>query len=346
MSSLSCGACGYHVFLEAQKCTNCGRALAFHWPSLGFVVLPEEGEATVEIDGRTWSPCARWDWQCNWLAGDDDNNPRCLSCRLTRRRPESDDTLALELLAEASVAKRRLVVQLLELGLPITAYYEREGGLAFDMISSRSGNEKVIIGHANGVITIDLAETLDAHREALRVSLGEPYRTMLGHLRHEVGHYYQGVLVDTDERWEECRRLFGDERASYQEAIARHYADGAPTGWVASYISEYATMHPWEDFAETFAHYLHITGTLATAARTGVTLQADRVQTNVTTDVVPRTSYADTDMATILWDWYWLSQMFNRVNQSMGQRDLYPFAITTPVVEKLAFLHELVTAAR
>jgi len=115
---------------------------------------------------------------------------------------------------------------------------------------------------------------------------------------------------------------------------------------VASYISEYATMHPWEDFAETFAHYLHITGTLATAARTGVTLQADRVQTNVTTDVVPRTSYADTDMATILWDWYWLSQMFNRVNQSMGQRDLYPFAITTPVVEKLAFLHELVTAAR
>ena len=156
--------------------------------------------------------------------------PRCLSCRLTRRRPESDDTLALELLAEASVAKRRLVVQLLELGLPITAYYEREGGLAFDMISSRSGNEKVIIGHANGVITIDLAETLDAHREALRVSLGEPYRTMLGHLRHEVGHYYQGVLVDTDERWGSAVRLFGDERASYQEAIARHYADGAPDG--------------------------------------------------------------------------------------------------------------------
>lgn len=346
MPSLSCGACGHHVFLEAQSCVNCGSTLAFHWPSLGFVVVPEGDEPSVEVDGRTWAPCARWDWDCNWLAGDDADSPRCFSCRLNRRRPDSDDTLALELLAEASVAKRRLLVQLLELGLPITPWYEQDGGLAFDMISSRSTNEKVIIGHANGVITVDLAETLDAHREALRVSLGEPYRTMLGHLRHEVGHYFQNVLVDTDERWDECRRLFGDERASYQDAIARHYAEGAPEGWVASYISEYATMHPWEDFAETFAHYLHITGTLATAARAGLTLHSDRVETSIDDDVVPRVSYADADTATMLHDWQWLSQLFNRVNRSMGQRDLYPFAITVPVAEKLAFLHELVTAPR
>ena len=125
---------------------------------------------------------------------------------------------------------------------------------------------------------------------------------------------------------------------------ARHYAEGAPEGWEASYISEYATMHPWEDFAETFAHYLHITGTLATAARCGLTLYAERVQTNADGDIVPRVSYADTDMEVILRDWYWLSQMFNRVNQSMGQRDLYPFAITAPVAEKLAFLHALIAS--
>ena len=125
----------------------------------------------------------------------------------------------------------------------------------------------MIIGHANGIITIDLAETLDLHRETLRISLGEPYRTMLGHFRHEIGHYYQWQLVSEEPLVSECRALFGDERASYSEAIDRHYRLGAPDDWPASYISSYATMHPWEDFAECFAHYLHITGTLATAAR-------------------------------------------------------------------------------
>ena len=119
---------------------------------------------------------------------------------------------------------------------------------------------------ANGIITIDLAESLDDRREALRVRLGEPYRTILGHLRHEVGHYYQKVLIADDALRTRCRELFGDERESYSEALTRHYRLGAPADWNTSFISEYATMHPWEDFAETFAHYLHITGTLQTIA--------------------------------------------------------------------------------
>jgi len=317
--------------------------VGFHWPSLSFYAIPHGDHATVDIDGRRWGRCTRWDWQCNWLVAEDEPAPHCFSCRLTRRRPDSDDTIALELLAEAATAKRRLLVQLLDLGLSVTPYYERDGGLAFDMVSSRSSGEPVIIGHANGVITIDLAESLDVHRETLRVQLGEPYRTMLGHLRHEVGHYYQGVLVDTDDDWARCRALFGDERASYTDALARHYQTGAPQGWEASFISEYATMHPWEDFAECFAHYLHITGTLNTAARAGLVLDAARTEHLLPADVVPRLRYAGADFAAISADWSYLSQLFNRVNQSMGQRCRYPFTIAEPVAEKLAFVHELIT---
>ena len=163
--------------------------------------------------------------------------------------------------------------QLDDLGLPIDPWWQHDGGLAFDLLSSYTTGEKVIIGHADGVITIDVVETLDAYREQLRVRLGEPYRTMLGHFRHEVGHYYQNILVENGpgaQRYlDECRALFGDERASYADGIDRHYKFGAPDDWQASFISEYATMHPWEDFAECFAHYLHITDTIDTAREAG-----------------------------------------------------------------------------
>jgi hypothetical protein len=155
-------------------------------------------------------------------------------------------------------------------------------------------------------LALDLIETLDDYREALRIRLREPYRTMLGHFRHEVGHYYQWVLVEQTDWIHECRDLFGDERASYSDAIDRHYKSGAPDGWEASYISEYATMHPWEDFAESFAHYLHITDALSTAAAGGMVLQASRVEGIVADDVVPRASYQDATTSEMLSDWRWL----------------------------------------
>jgi hypothetical protein len=297
------------------------------------------------IDGRTWVPCSNRDWRCNWLVADDAGSARCSSCRLTRQRPDASDTIALEKLADASVVKRRLLVQLADLGLPIDPFYEREGGLAFDLLSTNSGQGRVTIGHANGVITVDLVETLDAYREALRIRLREPYRTMLGHFRHEVGHYYQWVLVEQTEWIDECRELFGDERASYAEALERHYQSGAPEGWEESFISEYATMHPWEDFAESFAHYLHITDTLGTAASGGLLLSAERVGGLVATDVVPRASYHDAPMSEMLADWYWLSLLFNRVNHAMGRGDLYPFTLSAPVERKLDFVHRVVVDA-
>ena len=204
---------------------------------------------------------------CNWLvpAG---QPLLCRSCSLTRTRPNDGDS-ALPAFAEAEAAKRRLVVELVELSLPINdRIADPERGLTFDLLSSEQ--EPVITGHDDGVITLDLAEGDDVHREQLRVSMDEPYRTLLGHFRHETGHYFFFVLAETGPARTEFEVLFGDPDLDYQAAIDRHYSQGAPDGWEQNYVSSYATMHPAEDWAETFAHYLHIRDTIDTAAAFGL----------------------------------------------------------------------------
>ncbi|NII71105.1 putative zinc-binding metallopeptidase [Microbacterium ulmi] len=336
-----CPHCRHFVYLDRLACPNCEAELGYHILSRQFYGI-RNGQAV--IDDETWYTCSNREWGCNWLVWEGAPAGRCFSCRLTRARPDADDTVALEKLANVEEAKRRLLLQLGDLGLPIVPWSVEPGGLGFDLISSLSRGRPVMIGHANGIITIDLAESLDDRREALRVRLGEPYRTILGHLRHEVGHYYQNVLLTDDELWARCRELFGDERDSYKDALARHYSFGAPANWQESFISEYATMHPWEDFAETFAHYLHLTGTLQTAAAIGIHL--DAAVTNLRdTDVVPQESYRDEPVQQLLTDWEWMSQAFNRINRSMGFGDLYPFDMVAPVKRKLGFVHEIVTRA-
>ncbi|MBO9577944.1 MAG: putative zinc-binding metallopeptidase [Microbacteriaceae bacterium] len=337
-----CPRCERFVFLDALRCPACDAELGYN------IVLGrffEVDPAGARVDGVAWFSCSNRSWGCNWLVREDAPSGRCFSCRLTRRRPDADDTIALEKLASTEEAKRRMLLQLRDLGLPVRPWDQYEGGLGFDLISSLSSGERVVIGHAGGIITIDLAESLDDRREALRIRLGEPYRTMLGHLRHEIGHYFQSVLLTTEAMWESCRALFGDERASYQDALERHYATGAPPGWQATYISEYATMHPWEDFAETFAHYLHITGTLQTAGMIGIEFEAGERNLRAA-DVVLLQDYNGVSIGRILDDWAELAQAFNRINRSMGLRDLYPFEIVDRVRLKLGFIHDLVERAR
>jgi len=303
------------------------------------------------IDGHVWNACTRSAaLDCNWLVPEEPEfggqQGRCIADSLIRREPDADDTIAREKLLSTASALRRLIYQLIDIGLPVDPYWRRDGGLAFDLLSSYSGRERVVIGHAGGVITIDLVESLDAYRESLRVHLGEPYRTMLGHFRHEVGHYYQSILVESDpgaaRHLDECREVFGDERADYQGEIARHYKFGAPANWTDSYISEYATMHPWEDFAECFAHYLHITDIVDTSREAGLVLHADRVRFSSPRDITPLPSYDEAKIEQLLDDWKWLSLFFNRVNAAMGKNPLYPFQIPPPVVRKLAFVHKVI----
>ncbi|WP_036507559.1 zinc-binding metallopeptidase family protein [Nocardioides sp. URHA0020] len=343
---MTCPTCRSVAFFEALECAQCLTPLGFHAPS---TTMSEVRPAGVPINGRTWVACSNRGWGCNWLLADDEGSGRCAACRLIRRQPDADDTMAWEKLADTAVDLRRLLVQLDEIGLPVVGWHEREGGLGFDLLSSRTANTPVLIGHANGIITIDLVESLADHRESIRVRLGEPYRTMLGHFRHEVGHYYEWILVESAgdaTLLESCRRLFGDERASYTDALDRHYRLGPPADWQTTYISEYATMHPWEDFAECFAHYLHIQGTLATAASAGLVLKADRVPQLLTEDVEPGLDYGDRTVDQILDDWRVLAIFFNRVNRAMGHADLYPFTIPDPVTRKLAFVHRVIGSVR
>ncbi len=283
---------------------------------------------------------------CNWIADPTSAIGLCFSCRLTRTRPADGDTIGLSQYWVAEAAKRRLVFGLDELELPIKI---RDGsvGLAFDLLSS--SHNKIMTGHQSGVITLDLAESNDAHREALRESMDEPYRTVLGHFRHEIGHYYCEILALTPDRREEFRALFGDETTSYEEALQRHYSDGAGLDWHHRFISAYAAMHPLEDFAEVFAHFLHIADTLQTAAEFGLMSQLEQGSDTSSLQGIsakPRIGLEQTPMAEVIARiWLPLTKGLNQINRSMGKPDLYPFVLSGPVIAKLGFVGDLVAHA-
>lgn len=321
MRAFTCRVCDSPLFFENSVCVSCGTALGFSRTERDLVPLDADGRY-VDQAGLVWHVCANLNLSgCTWLAPIEGG--QCSACDLTRTRPAAEDLEGMAQFPAAEAAKRHLVVELDSLGFDLD-------GLVFDMLSSV--DENVVIGHADGVITIDLAESDDARRERIREELGEPYRTLLGHLRHEVGHFLQSRLVTEahPDRLARCRELFGDETADYQAAIDRHYAGGPPAGWEGWAITTYATMHPFEDFAETFAHYLHINDTCETAAAYGL----------VTVDVAAFSVFRDLVRAV----WVPLSVALNQINRSMGKDDVYPFVIPAPVLDKLDFVAGLAGA--
>ncbi|MGE3285817.1 MAG: putative zinc-binding metallopeptidase [Pseudonocardia sp.] len=326
MRSFRCPTCAQLVFFENSTCLRCGQELGYDPLRHDLVAADTEPRCANAAIAA-----------CNWIPSR--AGAPCLSCRLTRTRPADSDTEAMAAFAATEAAKRRLVAQLFELGLPLRSWADRDGGLAYDLLSSRDA--AVVIGHQDGVVTIDLAESDDPHREQVRQEMGEPYRTMLGHLRHETGHYYWTVLVEGTPHLQRFRELFGDERASYADAVDRHYAQGPPADWPDAHVSAYATMHPWEDWAETFAHYLHIRDTLQTAGEHGIRVEAP--EASLSAD--PGDVDADAEpFEEILAAWLPLTYALNAVNRAMGRDDLYPFVLPPPVVEKLAWVHRLCTA--
>ena len=323
---LRCPTCARRVYFENLRCLACGTELGFAPTSFSMVPV-----------GGPFVRCANAGIAtCNWVVPAPAAGTLCPSCVLTRTRPPDGDVEARQRFVEAEAAKRRLVAQLYDLGLPIISFEDHDEGLAFDLLSSRF--DEVMIGHEDGLITIDLAEADDAHRERVRLDLGEAYRTVLGHFRHEVGHYYWMVLVRDVGRLDEFRQRFGDERMDYGEALNSHYGGSGPSGWEDEYVSAYATMHPWEDWAETFAHYLHLRDTVQTATEMGVKV-ADPLGWGGEVPVAGA-EYGPFDE--LVREWITLAGTLNALNRSMGAGDLYPFVLAPKVIGKLAYVDQLV----
>jgi hypothetical protein len=281
------------------------------------------------------------------VATDDPGN-FCIACRHNRTIPDLSSPENLPRWRSIERAKHRLFYTLIDLGLPLRTRWEHPDGLAFDFLADQPSASfgPVMTGHANGVITINVKEADDAERERRRGDMGEPYRTLLGHFRHEIAHYYWGCLIaNSQTNLAAFRRTFGDERQDYSAALARHYADGPPANWPEDFVSAYASSHPWEDFAETWAHYLHMIDTLETASAFGIHVRprvSKGAELAAKIDFDPHAA----DLDRILAAWLPLTFAVNSINRSMGLHDLYPFVLGARVIAKLRFVHNLIRAAR
>jgi hypothetical protein len=272
----------------------------------------------------------------------DSSEKYCLACRHNNVIPDISRPENLEAWRKMEVAKHRLFYTLIKLRLPLcNRSDDPQSGLAFNFLSDLPEG-RVITGHDNGLITLALEEADDGAREARRKQLHEPYRTLLGHFRHEVGHYYWDKLVRHGRMLGECRALFGDDRVDYAAALQRHYGSEPPAGWQDCFISAYATSHPWEDFAETWAHYLHIVDTLETADAFGMDVRPRLDQSGELTAQIDFDPYRTATVETMIDAWLPITFAVNNINRSMGQRDVYPFILSPKVIEKLSFVHRLI----
>ncbi|MGQ0842519.1 MAG: zinc-binding metallopeptidase family protein [Sporichthyaceae bacterium] len=334
MRSFVCPSCGGLLFFENSVCLACDTQVAYDRATRELVAVPPGLQCANLVLA-----------ECNWTA--QEPGGLCSCCDLVRTRPRDDDEKGMDAFPRAQAALRRLLYQLDELELPTTPREkDPENGLAFDLLSSVDG--PVVTGHADGVITIDLAEGDDGYREQLRVRLAEPYRTLLGHFRHEIGHWYWNVLVrDDPTSLEVFRALFGDDQLDYAAAIDEHYASEPDPNWPETFVSSYATMHPWEDWAETFAHYLHIRDGLQTAASFGIVVAGPDVdaEPDLTAPLTSVPIEGNDDFDALIDTWLPLTYALNAVNRSIGRRDLYPFVLSPTVLEKLRLVHSLIAKA-
>jgi len=247
-------------------------------------------------------------------------------------------------------AKRRLVYSLLNLDVPVlNKLDDSKDGLSFEFLADPDPDGKdakpVLTGHADGVITINLAEADSAEREKRRIEMNEPYRTVLGHFRHEVGHYYWDRLIRDSDRLADFRALFVDDQKDYQEALKHHYSKGPNPEWQQQYVSAYASVHPWEDWAETWAHYLHTHDVLESAYACGLTLRP-RGANEPKIKAVPRPRPDRPESFNhMIKCWFPLTYLLNNLNRDLGLPDGYPFVLSEPVIEKLRFVHETIGSA-
>ena len=356
MKLFSC-VCAQLVFFESVSCIRCGKALAF-LPDRAVVAAVVQaaggrgGEATLWSaaadpgDGARYRRCRndREHGVCNWAVPVRDGEEYCRACRLNQTIPDLGAPGAKEAWHRLEIAKRRLIYSLLELALPLEGKAQDPArGLAFSfMKDDPAGAARVFTGHHDGLVTINAAEADAPFRERMRERMGETYRTLLGHFRHEIGHYYWDRLIAGSPWLPRFRERFGDERADYAAAQRHHYEGGPPADWGDRFVSAYASVHPWEDWAETWAHYLHMADTLETARAFGLALRPRPV---ADLPAGPPVEVRRLDLHSfddLVSGWMPLTVALNGLNRSMGLPDPYPFVLAEPALEKLRFVHDVV----
>ncbi len=346
-----CQVCDNIIFFENHTCGRCNHRLGYI-PELGIMTaLKPAGDgnwAPVGADGQRRF-CANADHDvCNWLIPARALDRLCLACRHNDTIPDISSPENLTRWRELEFAKHRLFYSLLRWKLPLkTRAEDPSHGLAFEFLADppEASGPKVVTGHDNGTVTMALVEADSAEREKRRAELDEPYRTPLGHFRHEIGHHYWDVLVPDRGMLEACRAKFGDDREDYAEALQRHYREGPPANWQERFVSAYATSHPWEDFAETWAHYFHIVDTLEMANAFGVRLEPAIDREGGHKARVDFDPYVDGGIGQILDAWAPFVVAMNSINRAIGRPDLYPFILAPGVAEKLGFIQDLVRGA-
>lgn len=356
MKIYNCNVCGELVYFENSMCLNCNSELGY---------IPELDEMTVitvagdnlyksssALSGNSlFKKCSNYQYEnvCNWMVNEADPQSQCISCRLNLMLPDLGIHENRIYWHKLEQAKRRLVYSLLRLNLPLVGKnVNRKEGLGFaflkdDTWSSFRETKKVMTGHSEGLITINLAEANDAVREKVRLKMNERYRTLLGHFRHEIGHYYWSRLIEKNkELLSRFRELFGDERQNYNKSLNQYYKTGPAPGWQSVFVSAYASSHPWEDWAESWAHYMHMVESLETARSWGLSvkykkgLQQSEVDMNSSGE-----SFSD-----MLNQWIYLGIALNSLNRSMGMADVYPFILSPSSIGKMEFVHNVICGHR
>ena len=374
MKTFKCSCKDNHIlFFESSSCVSCKRVVGL---DENFdTVEPYEFDPESGQYYKLKQPSIRYQKcdnnaefrVCNgmvnlntFVSAPDKDEVLCFACRFNETIPDLSIVEHIPLWRKMEIAKRRALFTLKALSLPLqNITQDSDRGLSFDFTTDRdvndhfvsklSGHDAVFTGHNCGHITINLAEANEVARSQTKLAMGEQYRTLLGHFRHELGHYYFDVLIaGSPQKHALCKKYFGDDESDYQESLKKHYKDGAPGDWRDNFISEYATMHPYEDWAETWAHYMHIMDTLETAKNfsiTGTIVDCQKDAEKVGELNLPQDAYflsSQTSITSILDTWMDFAIILNSLNRSMGLNDAYPFVLSQAVRTKLSFIHHAI----